>query len=93
MNTTPHTHELKITKNVWQWVITYGDQHKTVAMPYFRKHEKVLGNAVKKIIKKHDQASIDDGKLATEGVEAISTVYNSMAPKDPKKWGSEQLPD
>lgn len=99
MNGTPHTHQLYIFADRKGWDISYGDQRRLVKSPRFRNPEKVLANATRDIIARHDRESLkaearernykEVRRLRQETADAI---LNSVA-LDPNRWGSKQLAD
>lgn len=91
MNATPHTHQLVIRDYGSWWHVEYGDQSSNPDKTHFRKPENVLKGVAKQLIAKHDRESIKAGRVNTIGV--MATVVATMTPKDPNKWGVEQLPD
>lgn len=90
MNAEPHIHGLDIVEGSEYWYLTYGDQNKLVRKPDFRDPQKVLSSAVRKIITRHDEASIEAGEDAL-GFRAAMVKAREMVPTDPKRWGSEQI--
>lgn len=86
MNAQPHAHQIDIdSRSSVYTYIRYGDQTRHVD-PAFPLYGLRLRLAVRKIVKKHDQASRRAGRLE----RTVKEFNNRTVTFNPDQWGSKQ---
>lgn len=88
MNNNPHIHTVIISQTANAWHITYGDQDAVVFKPdFFRalRSPGKLKRAVRKIIRKHDDAS----RKAPRTRNIMAMAIPNLDPNG--GWGSDQI--